>query len=189
MVLHKRLPLGEGMLDLIKLACEDESTLAAARAALGEQDRVLVEAAKHYLRRLLQEPSSDPYRRLALRPGAPEKAVRDHKRWLLKWLHPDRNPSKWEAQLFAVVNSAAAEVESGAATVAAPPPAPVASKRPSRRSKARVAKVVHSPTRRILVTLAPILAVAVVGFALSVALVDYLSRTQSGLRVVQAWLW
>lgn len=188
MVLHKRLPLGDGMLDLIKIACEDEGTLATARAELGEQDNVLVEAAKHYLRRLLQEPSSDPYRRLALRPGAPEKAVRDHKRWLLKWLHPDRNPSKWEAQLFAVVNTAAAEVESGAAAVT-PPPAPVASKRPSRRSKARVAKVVHSPARRMLVTLAPILAVAVFGFAVSVALVDYLSRTQSGLRVVQAWLW
>ena len=69
------------------------------------------EASVFFVQQILFHPQADAYRLLGLRPGADFKQVQDHKRMLLKWLHPDRNPNKWEQVLFQRVVNAAAEIE------------------------------------------------------------------------------
>jgi hypothetical protein len=73
---------------------------------------------------------TDPHRVLGLQAGASEDEVRDHKRLLLKWLHPDRNPARQgdgrERELLTRVLEAAAEIEGKRPVTmdAAPPPIP-----------------------------------------------------------------
>jgi hypothetical protein len=93
-----------GMLLVIKAAAGDEETLEKQAAIYRMSTKDLQEAAKHYLRRHLLDPKVRGLRLLGLRENASETEIKDHKRWLLKWLHPDRNPSAWEQQLFHRVN-------------------------------------------------------------------------------------
>jgi hypothetical protein len=88
------------MLTVIKAAAGDEKTLAEQTALYRMSARELQEAAKHFL--LLQLLNSDARgnRLLGLPDDATPAELKDHKRWLLKWLHPDRNPSTWEQKLF-----------------------------------------------------------------------------------------
>ena len=58
---------------------------------------------------------SDPYRVLGLAQGASMEDVRENKRLLLKWLHPDRNPRPAEWAHLARVIEAAEAIESGSA--------------------------------------------------------------------------
>lgn len=63
---------------------------------------------------------------LALPQNWSSQDVREHKRWMLKWLHPDRNPSAWEANLFHRVKEASDRIENGTAKDSADPAAAVA---------------------------------------------------------------
>jgi hypothetical protein len=51
----------------------------------------VIEAARFYLQQLLFRADADCYRILGLEPGASRATARTHMRWLLQWLHPDRN--------------------------------------------------------------------------------------------------
>lgn len=101
------------MLDVVKSAAGDEATLQKNSADLDVSTEQVSQASKFYLQKLCASAGDDPFRMLALDVGATEADIRDHKRWLLKWLHPDRNPSKWEAKFFMAVNQAAQQIETG----------------------------------------------------------------------------
>ncbi len=107
--------LPPGMLDVIKIAAgetpgRDGRLLSAALVPEQRQ-----QAAAFFLQQALFQTRSDDWRLLGLSPGASREQIREHKRWLLKWLHPDRNPSKWESQLFLKVSTAAERLEKAAA--------------------------------------------------------------------------
>jgi hypothetical protein len=65
---------------------------------------------KLYLQGILISAGNNDRRMLCLPSNAKAADVQEHKKWLLKWLHPDRNPDSWESALFVKVNSAAARL-------------------------------------------------------------------------------
>jgi hypothetical protein len=90
-----RLP--EGMLTLLKLVAGEEQASAAAQVATGESPQALKEAAAFYLQQVLFAPDASSYRVLGVDSDAADERLREHYRWLARWLHPDRNPDEWEA--------------------------------------------------------------------------------------------
>lgn len=70
-------------------------------------------AAASFLAALLFEQRANPYRVLGLCTEARSEEVRENKRLLLKWLHPDRNPSPRERGYLACVLEAAQSIELG----------------------------------------------------------------------------
>ena len=100
------------MIDVIKCAAGDEETvyrLALERQLTGDQ---IKEAARVYLQHVITHANGNDHIVLGLEHGATHDAVHEHRRWLLKWLHPDRNPSKWESALFHRVKEASRRLES-----------------------------------------------------------------------------
>jgi hypothetical protein len=107
----RRADVPPGMLSLIKIAAGAEDEIAEwVSQDIGEA-ALLKDAASFYLQQLLTQADGDSHRQLGLRPDATPQDVKDHKRWLLKWLHPDRNGNQWEHVLFHRVTSAAERLE------------------------------------------------------------------------------
>lgn len=135
-VLEKNAPLPHGIIEVMKAAAGDDETLQRYSDSKGMEGEAVKQAAQFYLRHVLTSAGSDPHRKLALDKGAQPAAIRDHKRWLLKWLHPDRNPNKWESILFAQVSEAALKLEQdkagGLAVVALAPTKRSSQTRPQR---------------------------------------------------------
>ena len=101
----------KNMIDVIKCAAGDEETvnrLALERQFTGDQ---IKDAARVYLQHMITHANGNDHIVLGLEYGATHDAVREHRRWLLKWLHPDRNPSKWESALFYHVKEASRRLE------------------------------------------------------------------------------
>ena len=135
----RKAPLPEGMIKVIRIAAGAEveaGFISPERARNAEEAH---EAAVFFLQQVLFLPHSDSYRLLGLKPGVGAEHVREHKRWLLKWLHPDRNHNKWESALFQRVAKAAEELEKRLDGV----PVPAASRAAFRRGR-------HSSSRRRL---------------------------------------
>jgi hypothetical protein len=186
---HRQLTSGKlppGMFDVIKAAAGDAATLKPWGEAYGLTDADVQEAAKHFLLLRLSAPEVHGLRLLGLEEGATDAAIKDHKRWLLKWLHPDRNPNKWEQALFLKVNAA---LDAGVAQASTrPESAPHNSRRHSNRRKwipsdRRAPQA--SPWKVTFRLLGPLL--ACVAFALVVVLVLSASQTKTGFDVF-AWL-
>jgi hypothetical protein len=95
----------EGMLSVIKGAAGDEDTIRPIAEAYKMDQADVQEACKHFLLRILLDPKTKGPGLLGLSENATEEDVKLHKRWLLKWLHPDRNPNTWERALFLKVNA------------------------------------------------------------------------------------
>ena len=130
-------PLPEGMLTVIRIAAGaevDADIISPDRARNAEEAR---EAAVFFLQQVLFRPQSTSYRLLGLAAGAELAQVREHKRWLLKWLHPDRNPNTWESALFQRVVKAAEDLEQRL-DGAAPALATVTAERKRRRRPRRM---------------------------------------------------
>lgn len=89
-------PLPNSMLDLIKIAAGCVETQASAAAATGRRPTEIQAAAVHFLHLVLVAPGASPQRALGLDGRVFRDEIVLHKRWLLKWLPPDRNPN-WEA--------------------------------------------------------------------------------------------
>jgi hypothetical protein len=98
----QRHPLPEGMLEVIQIAAGNRAD---------DNNHLSQEAAIFFLQQVLVSRENDNFRLLGLNPGASLELIKEHRRWLLKWLHPDRNHNKWESTLFARVNSAALQLE------------------------------------------------------------------------------
>jgi DnaJ domain len=108
--IHRR-ALPPGMLTVIKIAAGDQATIDDWSTACGESTLVIKQAASFFLQQSIAKAGQDRYRTLGLTPQATKEDIRKHKRWLLKWLHPDRNPSKWESALFHRVSVIAQSLE------------------------------------------------------------------------------
>ena len=107
-------PLPDGVKSLLRIVAEgewrDASTEHAYRRHRAEDVRA---ASAAFLAAVLFDRRADAYRVLGLAPGAPAEDVRENKRLLLKWLHPDRNPRPQERALLARVIEAAEAIEGG----------------------------------------------------------------------------
>ena len=99
-----RLP--DGVFLLLRIAAGEEQALQAARERAQEDSAKLREAATFYLQQVLFAPESDSYRVLGVNPDESEERLREHYRWLARWLHPDRNQDEWEAHYAERVNQA-----------------------------------------------------------------------------------
>jgi hypothetical protein len=107
-----RRPLPDDLIDLIKCAAGDRDTIERITLERSISEASLVDASKFFLRHIVGSGGNDNHRTLGLPKGASKEDVREHRRWLLKWLHPDRNPSTWEATLFLKVETAANQLVS-----------------------------------------------------------------------------
>jgi hypothetical protein len=90
-------PLPPNIIELMRIAAASPEACQAAVAQTGEPRHVLIEAARFYLQQVLLRPDADCYRVLGIKPAAPRATAREHMRWLLEWLHPDRNNNSWDA--------------------------------------------------------------------------------------------
>jgi hypothetical protein len=96
----QRQPLPKNVLQTIRIAGGDALDDKAKEITFGWTEEEVRAAATFFLQQILFEKSSDAYRVLGLKSGAELTAVKDHKRALLKWLHPDRNANRWESVLL-----------------------------------------------------------------------------------------
>lgn len=106
-------PLPPDVLVLIRIAAGCQETCRAAVSATGRTPSVITEACIFYLQQILFAPEADSHRVLGVQPGASRKTMRDHMRWLLKWLHPDRNGADWESVFATRVLKAWRDVSAG----------------------------------------------------------------------------
>lgn len=101
---NERLP--EGMLLLIRIVAGDELALAEARQRSEESGELVREAAAFYIQQVMFASGSHSYRLLGVDADAPDERIKEHYRWLVRWLHPDRNADEWEVVYADRVNRA-----------------------------------------------------------------------------------
>jgi hypothetical protein len=85
------------VIELMRIAAGSDEACEIAVAKTGAPSSVLIEAARFYLQQVLFRPDADCYRILGIKPSASRETARNHMRWLLEWLHPDRNKNSWDA--------------------------------------------------------------------------------------------
>jgi len=121
------------VIELMRIAAASPEACRAAVAQTGESTLVVIEAARFYLQQVLLRPDADCYRILGIKPTASRATARSHMRWLLEWLHPDRNNNNWDAVYAERVLRAWREVSSANVSVA--PPSFSMARAPSNRKK------------------------------------------------------
>jgi hypothetical protein len=99
------------MLEVIKIAAGDQGTIDRWAESCREGQDIIRQSAVFFLQQTIAKSGNDKFRMMGLPSGAGMDEIRLHKRWLLKWLHPDRNPSKWETVLFHRISTAADMLE------------------------------------------------------------------------------
>ena len=110
-------PLPPNVVELMRIAAGSPEDCRAAVAQTGESRHVVIESARFYLQQVLLRPDADCYRILGVQPGTSRATAREHMRWLLEWLHPDRNNNNnsWDTVYAERVLKAWREVSNGAA--------------------------------------------------------------------------
>jgi DnaJ domain len=103
----RRRAMPDDVLVLIKAAAGAPEAVAAFPGHVSRDPDRVREIAAFYIQQTMFLPNAGDYSVLGLTPGASEDKVREHKRWLLKWLHPDRNNNRWEQNYFLQVSQAA----------------------------------------------------------------------------------
>jgi hypothetical protein len=113
-------PLPPNIVELMRIAAASSEACRAAVAQTGEPRHVVIESARFYLQQVLFRPDADCYRILGVQPATSRATAREHMRWLLEWLHPDRNNNNnsWDAVYAERVLKAWREVSSGSAAKA-----------------------------------------------------------------------
>lgn len=104
-------PLPGDVLLLIRIAAQSEDDIAWASRTRARSSDEIRRAAVMFLQQVLFHPRADSLRVIGLGPSATLEELHEHRKWLLKWLHPDRNPDKWESQLFKRVLDASREAQ------------------------------------------------------------------------------
>jgi len=105
-VLRQQAPLPEDIGTIIRVAGGCEETTSRLSQQTGKPRRLLVKAARFYLEQVLFYSETDNYRILGLSPDASQQEVREHGRWILRWLHPDNQQSDWDAAFASRVATA-----------------------------------------------------------------------------------
>lgn len=103
-------PLPKEVLQVIRIAAGDKLDENALAKSFGWKESEVRAAAVFFLQQILFEKNSSPARILGLSPDANLEDLKNHKRALLKWLHPDRNANKWENVLLQRVITASNSV-------------------------------------------------------------------------------
>lgn len=184
-------PLPPDTLVVIRIAAGCHETCREAERVTGLHAAMIKEACVLYLQKVLFAPNADSHRVLGVQPDAPRAVMREHLRWLLKWLHPDANQDEWDSVFAERVLKAwrdagsrkhAPQSDSGHAI------APWRSQRASRRSRRFIQRWVEiplSPTspperakrRRVMaMTIAAILGLAIAVTSVSTPLPKLLSK-------------
>lgn len=99
------------VIEVLRIAAGQEEAIQSASTAFDVTEEALVEAAELYLQLILSNAQSDDMRMLCLPQSAMAADIKDHRRLLLKWLHPDRNHDNWESALFLKVKAASMRLE------------------------------------------------------------------------------
>ena len=99
-----RLP--EGVLDVIRVAAGDAPLAADLAERAGISTRDVEEACLHFAHAVMFHPDANHFQVLGVSPDADETQIKQHFRWLLKWLHPDRDPEGWVSSYAERVNRA-----------------------------------------------------------------------------------
>jgi hypothetical protein len=98
--------LPPGMIVLLRIAGDDAATIDEAAATTGEPPETIRHAVTQFLETVLFTPAADSYRLLGAERSATQAELRDHMRWLMKWLHPDRERSEWQSTLAMKISAA-----------------------------------------------------------------------------------
>ena len=171
-------PLPEGVKDLLRIVAEGEwlapATEHVYRKYSAEEVR---DASAAFLAGSLFQRTADPYRILGITPDATPEDLRENKRLLLKWLHPDRNPSPGARAYLGRVLEAAEAIETGRAKPAAQtadlPPRVVVRPRAKKTSRAKVDPV-RSAAQQIIEALLRTARIALLaGLALVIGLMAW----------------
>jgi hypothetical protein len=96
-------PLPNDTLVVIRIAAGCVETCGEAVKLTGMKSTVLQQAAVVYLQQILFASTSDSHRVLGVSAGVSRSEMREHFRWLMTWLHPDRNSDEWESVFAARV--------------------------------------------------------------------------------------
>ena len=99
-------PLPAGVIDLLKISSGDGDVLLAAQEESRHSQEDVRHAAEFYVQQILFAPESDHYRILGVDPDDAEAKIKLHYRLLVRWLHPDKNASDWEAVFSERINRA-----------------------------------------------------------------------------------
>jgi len=99
-------PLPDDVGLIIRIAAGETASINDAADSTEESSATLIEASVFYLQQMLFVANGDSYRTLGLSSEAPQEQLREHHRWLMRWLHPDRNPDGWEVVYADRVNAA-----------------------------------------------------------------------------------
>lgn len=101
---ERRLP--DDVLDVLRIAAGDESLAAQLSDSTGEAQATVVDAAVFFVQQVLFAPGADSYRVLGVNTDAPDARIKENYRWLVRWLHPDRNLDDWDSVYAERVNRA-----------------------------------------------------------------------------------
>ena len=158
------------VLSVIKIAAGSEEELEMPAGHSSGETREIREAAIFFLQNCLFQPGGDNYRVLGVEHDATIEQMRLHKRWLLKWLHPDLNRNKWEAAYLQRVLAAWREI-TGSTSTPEFTPSPAGLKQAPRRGPPRYYRLrfpnhyaAHFKLRRILRKSAIIFALSFAAF-------------------------
>jgi hypothetical protein len=103
-------PLPDGIIEVLRLAAESKQAHEEWSLSTGATSVSLTLAARFYIEQILMVHDADHYRVLGVSSGATSRTIRDHYRWLIRWLHPDRETSGWHSVLAERVNRAYIEL-------------------------------------------------------------------------------
>ena len=130
----RRRNLPDDVLTVIKLAASCEVTTAVVAGSTAWDPAALKEAAELYLHQVLLFKGADNYRLLGVHPAATRSEMRLHMRWLMLWLHPDRQGSDWEV-VYAGRVMAAWRALSSSPRIPQPSSSPTGKSRKSRSNR------------------------------------------------------
>jgi hypothetical protein len=122
------------VLSVIKIAAGSEEEIETPFEHTPEELQEIREAAIFFLQNCLFQSGDNSYRVLGVRPDAAISEMLVHKRWLLKWLHPDVNRNKWEAVYLQRVLTAWEEVTRSVSTRETAPPSEGLMQAPRKRA-------------------------------------------------------
>ena len=84
-------PLPPDLIELIRIAANCPEASQRADTSSRMPLAVIKPAVVFYLEQMLFFPGADPYRTLGVHRGASRDQLTLHRRWLMRWLHPDVN--------------------------------------------------------------------------------------------------
>ena len=103
--------LPQGISEVLRIAAGGSERAALAAESQGATAQELYQACLLYLQTVVFHQNAQDARLLGLSEPINREELRDHKRMILKWLHPDRNHNSWESKLFLRIQAAVARLE------------------------------------------------------------------------------